>query len=690
MDREKAKQQIRASWRSIIPTMTAPAKTKVNGETSWICPLCGHGAHGDGLTLNPQSKDGLGLKCFGCDFAGDIIDLYQRTTGADYNTALISLAAIIGLEIDRTERATSADSGSGNTTEAPPAAKSPQDAKNSPTEAAADYTEYYLTCQRLLVDSAAADYLKVRGISIETARNFGIGFDPQADPANAPGAMANEYKPHPCPRLIIPCTPAYYVARRIDDSAEFKAPNPKGSSRAMFNEQALYAQNVQEVFIAEGWADALSIAEAGAAAIALNSANNATALLDLLQEHPTAATMIICADRDNAGSRSAKLLRDGFARLHIPFIEADLNGGGKDPNDGLTTDRGAFFEAVADAVQEARKTRERIKEQALQDEMERQRRTGAGMVDSFLEAVKTRKYEPIPTGIMDIDRALGGGFMRQWLVLLGAPPGAGKTAMAQWIFEGMARRGTTCLYLNLEMSREQMLARSLSRIAAQNGEHIKPVEVLQGYKWDAAQEAIVMDAADKFRTEIAPQLIYLPDGITSSLDSIMEYAEAEAARAEAADLPAPILVLDYLQVVTGGQREDKIDLIQRTIATLKGYAIKHNTVVFAITAQNREANRTGISGMESGRDTSNIEYGADLLLGLDYTKCLPRNGQKGKSKDDLTPEEMNLKTLKINKGRFTAPGAQVDLLFNGETMTFNQLLDPAANIEPPPMRTRRS
>lgn len=313
-----------------------------------------------------------------------------------------------------------------------------------------------------------------------------------------------------------------------------------------------------------------------------------------------------------------------------------------------------------------------------------ERHTGPGMIDEFLSEVKTRRYETIPIGITDIDKALGGGFMRQTLVLLGAAPGAGKTALAQWIFEGMAKSGTTCLYLNLEMSRAQMLARSLSRIAAKQGNRITPIKILQGYSWDWQQEAVVNEAAEEYRENIAQRLIYNPDGVTPNLDSIMSYAESEAKLAEEAGLPAPLLVLDYLQVVTGGQREDKVDLIQRTISRLKGYAIQHNTVVFAIMAQNREANRSGISSMESGRDTSNIEYGADILLGLDYTRCLPRGNEKGKTSNELTQEEKKYKSLRILKSRFSAAGTQVDFVFDGESMTFIQTANNM--IEPPRKR----
>ena len=103
MTREDARQEIRSEWRRIIPGITGEAKQKVNGEASYICPICGHGTHGDGLCRNPRSADGNGLHCFGCGFSGDIIDLYQTTTGADYNTALSLLADELRISITPTD-----------------------------------------------------------------------------------------------------------------------------------------------------------------------------------------------------------------------------------------------------------------------------------------------------------------------------------------------------------------------------------------------------------------------------------------------------------------------------------------------------------------------------------------------------------------------------------------------------------
>ena len=81
MDQDEARHYIRESWRDIMQFMTSEARDSANGETSYVCPLCGHGENGDGLTYNPKSEDGNSLHCFGCNFSGDIFDLIGKEYG---------------------------------------------------------------------------------------------------------------------------------------------------------------------------------------------------------------------------------------------------------------------------------------------------------------------------------------------------------------------------------------------------------------------------------------------------------------------------------------------------------------------------------------------------------------------------------------------------------------------------------
>src|SRR3990172_10442935 len=47
--------------------------------------------------------------------------------------------------------------------------------------------------------------------------------------------------------------------------------------------------------------------------------------------------------------------------------------------------------------------------------------------DAHLKAGKLANYKPIPTGFEPLDGYLGGGLIPESLVLVGGPPGTGKT-----------------------------------------------------------------------------------------------------------------------------------------------------------------------------------------------------------------------------------------------------------------------
>ena len=655
-------EQYNAAARTIREAINArPLTDFYNLEKSsgslYVCPICGSGTHSNktgGLSIRKRDNR---VTCFarGCfgETGTDTLGALRLLTGKS-EREVFELCGyhMDGAHIPAAAPAPQAVTAKGTGDSAPPAAP------------AQTFTEEIDRYAAALAGSEGETYLSGRGFTRETMQRFHLGYDAQRH----------------C--VTIPYNPAgsYYGRRSTVPDTIRPHDNLKGVQMPLYNAAALYASDV--CFVVESPLCAISIEQEGGAAVAISGTGGKGRLIEQLKKKPTAAALILCLDNDDAGRRATEDIGKALDEMQVYCVNgtAAIMGEAqdpadkeyrKDPNEVLQRSGAeSLQQAIAETAEETRRQHNMTAQEA---EEERQQRTGTGMVDSFLQAVMTRKYEPMPTGISDIDYALDGGFMRQWLVLLGAAPGAGKTAMAQWIFEGMAKRGASCLYLNLEMSREQILARSFSRIAAQSGHKIRTNIVLQGYRWTDEQRSVILQAAEEYKKTIAPRMVYNPDGVTANLDSILTYIEAEAQRAEKAGLPAPCVVLDYLQIVTGDQREDAAAVIKRAVGGLKDYAVRHNTLVFVIIAHNRQANSTGAVSMESGRDTSALEYSADLQLALTFTKCLKRDGQKAKSPDELTDEERKLITLRVVKGRFGGMGREVDLFFNGETMTYTQL-----------------
>ena len=280
MTREEARKEINRR-----PELVLSQLQKSKGGKQYICPICGSGGHGgkdsDGaLTFYPDNNR---FYCFACsDEPGTFGGKGQDTLGALCLLWSCSETEVFereGITIDgsgyqRATRSAQSDFSEAKRDKTPPTTEGAETASQELTEAA-DLTAYFAECRdRLKRSPEAISYLQGRGITLDTALQYWIGFDPAADPAQSN---------HPTPRLIIPTCRTHYVARSIDPNTPSKwaKMNNKGGRPAIFNAKVLQDSSTEAVFVTEGFFDALSIIEVGAAAIALNSTSNASKLLEL-------------------------------------------------------------------------------------------------------------------------------------------------------------------------------------------------------------------------------------------------------------------------------------------------------------------------------------------------------------------------------------------------------------------------
>lgn len=606
MDRETARQEIRQRF-SCKDYLT---KSK---SGLYDCPYCGsgNGAHGTGAL---KVYDTNTWYCHACKKSGDVIDLYQLETGADYNTALSLMAQEIGITIDAyrptaaagfahtaknspVERPQSDFNGQGNI-KSLPAEKSPQRGAETPTEATADYTAYYRECRKRLNDPAAVEYLQRRGISAATAAAYWIGFDPAADPASAPGAMGDEYKAHPCPRLIIPASGGHYIGRRIDGKQGFKSMNPKDSTPAIFNARVLYAQEVQEIFVTEGAFDALSVIEAGAAAIALNSAANADALIKQLEQRRTAATLILCLDNDDRGKQATETIRAGLQRLNIAFITANISAGYKDPNEALTRDKAAFIAAI---------------EQAQRQTAAKPDNT-AYYIDSLMTAEIDRFRNDKKTGFANLDAQAGG--LYSGLYVLAAISSLGKTSFALQLADQLAEAGNDVIFFSLEQSRLELVSKSLARRTAQTDREkaVTSLAIRKGYL-----PRQVLDAAQEYKTAVSDRISIVEGNFSCNISFIGDYIRQYVKR----NGTRPIAIVDYLQILQpadDGKRQTTKETVDSTVTELKRISRELDLTVIIISSVNRANYLTPID-FESLKESGGIEFTADVIWGLQL-QCL--------------------------------------------------------------------
>lgn len=648
MTREQIRDEIRAQVRC-----TDYLQKSKKGQ--YICPFCGSGTgHNQSGALTYYESTNT-VYCHACGRKGDALDLIQITENVDYNGALEIGAKMLGLDYSPTSPANAPESVLKHSKDKyiNEGEKAAQNGAESRTEQR-DFSEYYRECAKRLQESGEAiSYLQARGISPETAAACRIGYDPAADPAESG---------HPAARLILPTSRSHYVGRSIDPATPkaFSKLNPKGGSPGIFNANALYAQEVQEIFVVEGAFDALSVIELQGQAIALNSANNGAKLLKQLQARSTDKAFIICFDNDQdpktkqRTQQAAAGLCEDLQQAGYKAITFDISKycseGEKDLNDILQHDRSRAAAAVQDATAELHK-----------DELSR-----------FFEKVQTEAYKPYKTELAFFDDLLGGGILKQTLLLLMAAPGIGKSILCQQIAEAMAEHKKPIVYICFEMSREQLLARALSHRLAKTGKEYGAIEILQGYKWTLRQQSDIAQALADYRRDIFPYLQYNPSGASGDLDRLLAFLQEIGQQAKAAGQDAPAVVVDYLHLISSKRGLDNQELIKQAVTGLKQYAIDYNTIVIAIAATNRSSNTAGRITLESGRDSSNIEYTADYQLSLNYFDI-----EEGQAKpddkdklDEIKTEPYRRMLLKVLKNRFEQAGRTRRVYFNPKRSSY--------------------
>lgn len=375
-------------------------------------------------------------------------------------------------------------------------------------------------------------------------------------------------------------------------------------------------------------------------------------------------TAIICLDNTDQGRKKAADLLQAVQDLRIKAITYNICGTYKTPTEAATADPEQFTQAVQDA-------QEKAKAAHLPDSL-----------DNFLAQIQTDAYKPSTTGLDFLDELLTGGLIKQTLALLMAAPGTGKTTLAQQAAEAIAKNGTPVIFLNLEMSEQQMLAKAISSRLAQQGIYTldsngnpadyDTLKILQGYTWTATERAAITAELDAYRHSIYKRLRYNPNNIGSDLDRITEYLTKTGENAKAAGTQAPVVILDYLHLVTTGRGLDAQELIKQTTTALKDYAIKYDTTALAIVAVNRKSMTEGQLSINSGRDSSAIEYTADYIITLNYYDF--DQGKKDPQKDSdlaaLQKERYRRMILRLPKSRYGQPGRYSKIYYNAAANYF--------------------
>ena len=636
MNRDDARQAIRET----VPCTDYLMKSK--GAGMYCCPFCGSGSgpHGTGAL---KLYDTNTWTCHACNRSGDVIDLHMQQNKLTYPQALEDLAHRCGYEITDNGGPIEADY-------VPPAVKTaPEAPKQAPSEPQ-NYLPYYSECENRLSDPVAQEYLIKRGISQETVNRYMLGYNPCDDPTGSG---------HPRPSIVIPVSPFHYISRAVFDDGPYAKMDatPGEGYKTFWNLAAAYEHDAHNVYITEGVFDALSIMEVkpDACALALNSVSNTHALVNKLKEdRPTDGTVfIIAGDSDGPGQKAVKELQDGLAEARLSFITADLNNGTKDANESLQKDRAAFFEAIQKAERRADRLRD-----------PRPDNTQAYLEESFFNDVKNFRSD-VKTGFTVFDKKTRGLF--PGLYILAAIPSLGKTSLALTLADMLAERGQEILFFSLEMSRFELLSKSLSRecYALDRRGADRPGDPPTQYEDNpltaldvrcGRNPKLVKQAAENYKQRCGDRVSIIECN-AETVSYIREYVESYIKRTGM----HPLVFIDYLQIIMpDNDRHSGREAVDDTVTSLRRMVRDLNITVFAISSVNRNSYTTS-AGYESLKESGSIEFSADVIMGLQLAALRELKKQKKKEdelRDELAKEKAAIPRkieMVISKNRFGLP-----------------------------------
>jgi replicative DNA helicase len=302
------------------------------------------------------------------------------------------------------------------------------------------------------------------------------------------------------------------------------------------------------------------------------------------------------------------------------------------------------------------------------------------------QAAKNRNshVSGLTTGLIDLDRKLG-GLQKSDLIILAGRPSMGKTALATNIAFSAAKaflrtqgqEGGHVAFFSLEMSAEQLATRILSEQCEVPSEKIRRGEV-HGDDFDRFIRA---------SQELTRVPMFIDDTPALSIDAL----RTRARRLKRKNGRLDLIVVDYLQLVTGsGTRSEQNRVLEISEITrgLKALAKQLDVPVMALAqlsraVEQREDKRPQLSDL---RESGSIEQDADVVMFVYREQYYLERAEPTQRAEETTEkfndrherwlqrcnEVMNLADAIVAKQRH-GPIGDVKLHFEGQFTKFSDL-----------------
>ena len=447
--------------------------------------------------------------------------------------------------------------------------------------------------------ATSTDYWAGRGLTQETVAKYRLGYDRAEKAATMPDPTGRSVKL----RRIAAADKAHRFAQHRCDGWRQDTP---------YLADAL--ESAEPVVVVEGEIDALTLRQLGYNSCALRGAGQGGSA-EYVAANAKAA-VIGLFDADEAGRKGADALA---ARCHTHGKPCVCRLLPSDPNALLVAGRTEELDAaIADAFKELEREEEEKKAREEEEKAAYLAASNGTQTASILADVAARP-RPLPTGIVAVDRMLGGGFRLGRLHVLAAGSGMGKTTLALQLATSLSAQGHDVLYIALEQDREALTLKGVSRCTRE----ISEADALT--TWE-------LEEADREDCRA-----HLSDGQLATLELAKERHAKQAARLWIIDRPTsidelerivdrhkrltgntPFVVLDYLQYLRPSESQRHLsstDRARENVARLKAIVAQHRLPMLVLSSLNRIGYNVAVA-VESLKDSGDIEFTADVVLGL--------------------------------------------------------------------------
>lgn len=210
----------------------------------------------------------------------------------------------------------------------------------------------------------------------------------------------------------------------------------------------------------------------------------------------------------------------------------------------------------------------------------------------------------LDTGLRELDRLLG-GLQRQELIIIAGRPSIGKTALGLNLAHNVAwLHQMPVVVFSLEMSKEQLSYRLLSRTARVECDRLKAGRVSQS-EWDVLVRGL---------TELSELPIFIDDRSNPSILEMRATLRWISA-AYAQHQPLGMVLVDYLQLMGKGGENNRVQELDQISRELKQIAKDFKVPVVCLSQLNRgvETRQNKRPLISDLRDSGAIEQVADAI-----------------------------------------------------------------------------